>query len=58
MVELKQLQLKSKKTGKPFTAYVFEVGKFRSPIFFPSEIELMYIQKQLNGDDSDEFETI
>lgn len=47
MIELKQLNLTSKKTGKPFTCYCFQVGEFRSPIFFPSNIELNYIKEQL-----------
>lgn len=48
MVELKQKTLKSKKTGKEFTAYVFAVGDFESPIFFPSKIELQYIEAHLD----------
>lgn len=48
MVELKQKQLKSKKTGKDFTAYVFAVGDYESPIFFPSKIELQYIEEHIN----------
>lgn len=43
MIELVKLNLTSKKTGKPFIAYAFQVGEFRSPIFFPSNIELNYI---------------
>ena len=48
MVELKQKTLKSKKTGKEFTAYCFSVGDYDSPIFFPSKIELQYIEEHLN----------
>lgn len=47
MVELTEKHLKSKKTGKEFTAYCFTVGEYESPIFFPSKIELKYIQENL-----------
>lgn len=42
-MELIKLNLTSKKTGKPFIAYAFQVGDFRSPIFFLSPIELKYL---------------
>lgn len=48
MVELKQKNLTSKKTGKQFTAYCFAVGDYESPIFFPSKIELQYINEHIN----------
>lgn len=40
---IKLSNLKSKKTGKTFTAYAIKIGDFRSPIFFPSPIEIKYI---------------
>lgn len=48
MIELVQKTLKSKKTGKEFTAYVFAVGDFESPIFFPSKIEKQYLEEHIN----------
>lgn len=48
-MELKQVTLKSKKTGKEFTAYRFEVGDFISPIFFPSKIELDYLRNYFSN---------
>lgn len=47
MVELQQIKGTSKKTGKEFTGYVFKVGDFTSPMFFPSKIELEYINDHL-----------
>lgn len=47
MVEFKQKTGISKKTGKEFTAYVFCVGDYESPLMFPSKIELEYIQQHL-----------
>lgn len=48
MVELKEIKGTSKKTGKPFTGYVFVVGDFESPMFFPRKIELQYIKDHIN----------
>lgn len=48
MIEFVQKTLKSKKTGKEFTAYVFAVGDYESPIFFPSKIEQQYIEEHIN----------
>lgn len=53
-MELKELKLTSKKTGKPFTAYCFQVGDYQSPIFFPSKIELDYIQQHLSSEFDDD----
>lgn len=46
-MQLKQVNGKSKKTGKTWTAYQIVIGKFKSPLFFPSEIELDYIKSHL-----------
>ena len=48
MVELKTKTITSKKTGKQFEANYFSVGDYESPIFFPSKIELQYIEEHLN----------
>lgn len=46
-MHLEQVQGKSKKTGKDFTAYCVSIGEYRTPLFFPSKIELMYIKTYL-----------
>lgn len=46
-MRLEQVNGKSKKTGKPYTAYRVAIGKYKSPIFFPSEIELDYIKQYI-----------
>lgn len=48
-MELVQINGVSKKTGKPFTGYVVQIGEYQTPMFFPSKIELDYIQRQLEG---------
>lgn len=48
MVELKEKRIKSKKTGKEYTACVITIGEYETPIFFPSDIEKKYILDQLN----------
>lgn len=48
-MELKEIHAKSKKSGKEYTGYVIAIGKFTTPIFFPSEIELDYIKNYLDG---------
>lgn len=54
-MQLEKVQGKSKKTGKPYTAYVVKIGKFRTPLFFPSEIELEYIEKRLKNKNKEDF---
>lgn len=46
-MELKQYQGTSK-NGKSFTAYYVAIGEYRTPLFFPSKIELMYINSVIN----------
>lgn len=46
-MQLEQIQGKSKKTGKEYTAYRVKIGKYNTPLFFPSEIELDYIKSHL-----------
>ena len=48
-MELQQVKGKSKKTGKEYTAYCVAIGKYKTPLFFPSEVELEYIQNQLGA---------
>lgn len=46
-MELVQVNGTSKKTGNPFTGYAVQIGKYRTPLFFPSEIELDYIMNHI-----------
>ena len=46
-MQLEQVQGTSKKTGKEYTAYCVRIGEYRTPLFFPSKIELMYIKSYL-----------
>lgn len=64
-MQLEQIQGTSKKTGKKYTAYCVKIGKYRTPLFFPSEIELDYIQNHIQrqahqdfkGDDLNDIDT-
>ena len=42
-MELQQVKGTSKKTGKEFIGYCVAIGKYKTPLFFPSPIELDYI---------------
>lgn len=53
-MELKQVQGKSKKTGKEWTGYVVQIGRFQTPVFFPSEVELWYIEQYLKKNNESE----
>lgn len=44
---IKKLTLKSKKTGQDFVAYQFSIGKYKSPLLFPSEVEQFYIDSMI-----------
>ena len=63
-MQLEEVKGKSKKTGKEYTAYRVRIGKYVTPLFFPSEIELDYIKNVINekahkdfkGDDLDTLE--
>ena len=46
-MELKEVQGKSKKTGKQWTGYVVNIGRYQTPVFFPSDVELWYIQQYM-----------
>lgn len=54
-VRLEKVQGKSKKTGKPFTAYRVCIGEYETPLFFPSKVELLYIEKQMKKVSDEEF---
>lgn len=47
MIKLQQVSGTSKKTGKKWVGYQFVIGKYKTPLVFPSEIELDYIKKEL-----------
>lgn len=59
-MQLQEVHGTSKKTGKEYIAYCVKIGEYSTPLFFPSNIELMYIKnflkKQAHQDfrDSDE----
>lgn len=46
-MQLEKVQGKSKKTGKDWTGYVVKIGRFTTPVFFPTDVELWYIEKYL-----------
>lgn len=46
-MKLEKVNGKSKKTGKEYTAYRVAIGKYKTPLFFPSEVELWYIQSYI-----------
>lgn len=54
-MELKQIKGTSKKTGKEYTAYCVQIGEYRTPLFFPSKVELIYIQSILNKSEDSDF---
>lgn len=55
-MQLEKIEGKSKKTGKPYTGYVVKIGEYQTPIFFPSKVELIYIQEQLAKIARDDFQ--
>lgn len=55
-MQLVKIQGKSKKTGKEYTAYAVKIGEYQTPIFFPSKVELLYIQDQLKKSAHEEFQ--
>lgn len=54
-MQLEEVQGKSKKTGKTYTAYRVCIGKYKTPLFFPSEIELDYIKKHIETEAHKDF---
>lgn len=55
-MELIKIENKSKKTGKPYTAYAVKIGEYQTPMFFPSKVELIYIQEQLRKNAHSDFQ--
>lgn len=49
-MQLEEVKGKSKKTGKEWTGYRVAIGKYKTPLFFPSEIELDYIASVMSGE--------
>ena len=56
-MQLVEVQGKSKKTGKEYTAYAVKIGEYQTPLFFPSKIELMYIKAHIRKDAQKEFKS-
>ena len=54
-MQLEQVKGKSKKTGKEYTAYRVLIGKYSTPLFFPSEIELDYIKNHIRQQAHEDF---
>lgn len=54
-MQLEEIQGKSKKTGKEYTAYCIKIGEYRTPLFFPSKVELIYIKNIINNKARQEF---
>lgn len=48
MVDLTTKTIHSKKNDKDYTAHILKIGDWESPIFFPTPIELTYIEEHLN----------
>lgn len=48
-MQLQEVTGKSKKTGKEWKGYCVAIGKYKTPVFFPSEVELWYIEKYLEN---------
>lgn len=55
-MQLIKIEGKSKKTGKPYTAYAVKIGEYQTPLFFLSKVELIYIQEQLKKSAHEEFQ--
>lgn len=54
-MQLKQIKGTSKKTGKEFVGYYVAIGEYRTPLFFPSKIEVMYIKNYLRDESHKDF---
>ena len=54
-MQLEEVQGKSKKTGNSYTAYCVKIGEYRTPLFFPSKIELLYIKKYIEKQAHEDF---
>lgn len=55
-MQFKEIKGVSKKTGKEFTGCVVVIGEYQTPMFFPSNIEKMYIKQYLTKVAHKEFE--
>lgn len=55
-MRLEQVKGKSRKTGKEYTAYRVCIGVYKTPLFFPSEVELLYIKKQIEDSERNAFQ--
>lgn len=55
-MRLEEVQGKSKKTGKEYTGYRVCIGKYKTPLFFPSEVELIYIKSIIAKDNRKAFQ--
>ena len=53
---IKKIKGVSKKTGNEFTAYQFSIGKYKSPLLFPTEIERDYIDNYVKNSAHDDFQ--
>lgn len=54
-MQLEEVTGKSKKTGKEYTGYRVLIGKYKTPLFFPSEIELEYIKRHIEQQAHEDF---
>lgn len=46
-MELVTVSGKSKKTGKDWNGYAVKIGRFQTPVFFPTDLEKWYIEQYL-----------
>ena len=46
-MHLQKVEGKSAKTGKSYTGYKLVIGKYESPLFFPTRLESWYIDEYL-----------
>lgn len=46
-MKLEKVEGKSQKTGKSYVGYRLSIGKYQSPLFFPTRLESWYIDEYL-----------
>lgn len=51
-MELKEVSGKSK-TGKDWSGYVVIIGRYQTPLFFPSDVERWYIDSYLKNNNKE-----
>lgn len=56
-MQLEEVKGKSKKTGKEYTAYCVKIGEYRTPYFFPSKVELIYIKQHIRNSAEKDFQS-